>query len=1179
MMILDPTYLRTIYDGLNSGSLNKDNASALPMGLVGMYEAEIPPATSVKERKRFLDFFAVWALLKKEVSIDFILPLLEGWTEVQLLDYMAKYSKWFNSPVSGKFQIYHERLRVFLLQKISNKQFTAYNDSIINHCQNAIQLQNESEWESYALEHLSKHMLIPAFEHGNSDPFKKVAYDTKHWSRQIEISKGFEWTRQMLNEMMLWASKFNEEEVIECALNKVDLHHQEQNDAKRIVELVAHNDIDTALQRIESFTGYDAKGLERKFILYMLCLMELTLLESKVKPFRKNAIEKLLKHLDDSLPVDDSVLSWEEFFPSYLVFLVCCEIASFELDYLVIYKRANYWRDIDWIEENGPYEETQIKVLYDITQIFTDKNQYAKRKLNSMLVSISSEYIKQGKIVEGFSILNKVKDFTNEMSSEFERNIILTSITTLLAKHNMLKEALKTFQDINNEYEKNKALLPIIIAFAMNGEVDISLEYAYNISDDFLKSSALLAIASVFYKQGNVEESNSLINQSIECASKIINQLKNKEFKIESENYISALLAISRELANQGKIELTTELINQSIEFANSIFNEYHKIKLLIPITRELENQGMLEESERIFQSTIFAFSNQHTGFSKSKSFEAISKELTKQGKFGLAIEFLQSIGNHNFSSICNKLAIQNMFHGVFLILEQSIIYNFRIDKNSLLQELVFEFSKKGNFEVALYYARIISHDNERAFALRILATALAKQGQLIKSLDFVNYLSNEDKFSGAQSDYLLHISKEFAKQGNMELALDCAKSITVDIYNFEALIFISNELARQGNIEDAIKCALNNPNKHRRFISLKFVYFELIRMDKMEQAIDCALTNFDEFEKIKGLAAISSEILNYGKVEVSASIMKTALQYARDTKAKSVFNSKYNMCDSLIFISSELAVQGKKEDAILILEEAYESALKLSDENEKTRILELISLGFAKQGNLLKALDCLNIEDEHGKDSSLEYVASLLAEQGNFENAINFANLISDEFSKSDAFNDIIEELTKQGEIEKAIQCAYGISKEYVTSSSLISISSELAKQDKFKYAEQIGSDISEIAERHSCWKTIASNNLEVLGCEKALLQSTQFQIPEAKLNYLKGLANSINLIDCKQSLILYARKFYADDIESFEKLFQKYALRELFIEDAIPKKIDRFNKSLNIQWAIDLKNSINYE
>ena len=68
--VTDPTYLRSIYDGLSAGSINKDNATALPIGLVGVYEEALPPASNVSERKKFLEFFAVWAILKKEVSLD-----------------------------------------------------------------------------------------------------------------------------------------------------------------------------------------------------------------------------------------------------------------------------------------------------------------------------------------------------------------------------------------------------------------------------------------------------------------------------------------------------------------------------------------------------------------------------------------------------------------------------------------------------------------------------------------------------------------------------------------------------------------------------------------------------------------------------------------------------------------------------------------------------------------------------------------------------------------------------------------------------------------------------------------------------------------------------------------------------------------------------------------------------
>jgi hypothetical protein len=235
----DPTYLRTIHDGLLSGSVHKDNASALPQGLVGMYEEALPPASNVNERKKFLEFFTVWGLLKKEVSAGFVVPLFEGWSEAEVLEYIAQYSKWFNSTAGGTYVLYHERLRAFVLQKISHGQFMACNEAIINQRLVALQVKAADEWERYALEHLSSHLLIQAMESKDANTLKALAYDTAHWNRQVEISKGFEWSKRMLKDMMLWASKYNDDEVIVCALNNVDLHHWGQNDAPGIVELVA----------------------------------------------------------------------------------------------------------------------------------------------------------------------------------------------------------------------------------------------------------------------------------------------------------------------------------------------------------------------------------------------------------------------------------------------------------------------------------------------------------------------------------------------------------------------------------------------------------------------------------------------------------------------------------------------------------------------------------------------------------------------------------------------------------------------------------------------------------------------------------------------------------------------------------------------------------------------------
>ena len=362
MRMIDPTYIRTINDGLLLGTLHKDNASALPMGIVGMYEEVLPPASNVNERKKFLKFFAVWALLKKEASVVFLMPLLEGWSEEIIIYYLNKYSKWFNSPQSGKYVLYHERLRAFILQKISKQQFNACNETIIKVAHDALSRRSGDEWENYALEYLSNHMLIPAIEKGDSSSLKSLGYDTTHWNRQVEISKGFEWSKRMLNNIMLWASKYDDEEVIECALNKVDLHHQEQNNAPRIVKLVTQNDIETALDRIDKFGGQDKEGLQRKFILYMLCLMELTLLDSKDKPFRKEAIGKLLKHFDDNIPANQrDLINWNDFFSSYLVFQMAWEWVQIDLDFLIIFKRTEDWT-CDWIEEIDNLSELQIKV-------------------------------------------------------------------------------------------------------------------------------------------------------------------------------------------------------------------------------------------------------------------------------------------------------------------------------------------------------------------------------------------------------------------------------------------------------------------------------------------------------------------------------------------------------------------------------------------------------------------------------------------------------------------------------------------------------------------------------------------------------------------------------------------------------------------------------------------------
>ena len=156
MTNLEPSYLRYVYDKLNSGALNPENAAALPHGFIGLYEQEFMDDMRVRDRESILNQLALWALLKGPVSAGFVSDVL-GLTEEEGKGLIDRYSSWFNSPDSGKYQLYHERLRVYLLQKLNEHEIQTLNERLIDYLERAIELAKGDEGELYALEYLHQH--------------------------------------------------------------------------------------------------------------------------------------------------------------------------------------------------------------------------------------------------------------------------------------------------------------------------------------------------------------------------------------------------------------------------------------------------------------------------------------------------------------------------------------------------------------------------------------------------------------------------------------------------------------------------------------------------------------------------------------------------------------------------------------------------------------------------------------------------------------------------------------------------------------------------------------------------------------------------------------------------------------------------------------------------------------
>ena len=477
--MIDPTYLRFLYDGLDKNTINKENQSALPEGLVGIYEEAFNSSIPLLVRQKSLNRFAVFALLKKEVSVHFVAEISHE-NEEDILDHISKYSKWFNSLESNKYQTYHERLKVYFIQKLSEKELRKLHQNLIARLKQAIKEQKKDEFELYALEFLSQHLMVEAFYENDGKLLLDFVQNKNNWERQIEISNAYNWSKTGLQIGINYAIKNDHEEVVNCGLGLVELNNLEQNDATAILKMVAENKIDLVLVRITAFGGPTKEEKQRQFILIMLCLMELTLLESKNKPYSGPACKLLLDLLEEEIQIDHSLLNWRDFFSSYLMFLIAVELHLLEIDIICLCKRTNVFKT-DWVSEKGPYTPIQFDVLDLFIQQITDnldknKSLYATElskqgQLEEALIvvngiindylkqenfrEISIKLINQGKIDEALTIANKIQGYYKVLA--------FIDIVTELVRQGKVEQALITTDKITHDREKDEAFEAISI--------------------------------------------------------------------------------------------------------------------------------------------------------------------------------------------------------------------------------------------------------------------------------------------------------------------------------------------------------------------------------------------------------------------------------------------------------------------------------------------------------------------------------------------------------------------------------------------------------------------------------------------------------------------------------------------------------------------------------------------
>jgi hypothetical protein len=822
-------------------------------------------------------------LAQKEISADFTATILgDEWFNLhndneskdekrlqKVNDLIQLHSKRFNSAGGGKYRLYHERFRLYILQKVSEQDIAQFNDKFIELCETVLEITTEkdiSEKESYALEFISTHYFNSAMQ-GEKEclnkeqaaALKKHAYDQQFWERQIKASKGFEWSKRMLNEMMAWASKFNEDdEVIECALNKVDLYHQEQNDAPRIVQLVADGDIETALERIEKFGDKDKEGLQRKFILYMLCLMELTLLDSKDKEYAKSGIEKILMHFDENIPANQpELINWNDFFSSCMIFHLAFKWAEEGIDYSIVFKRT---KDLDneFIRNNGSLIDSQISILKESFHYLDNEEDKS-----ILMRDLSLQLIKQNKIDEalecarGINLVSWAKPYKMEFSP-FTSSLLMLLSTEFIKKNEndvaniLYQEALECARKINDQNcNKNRALLDISKELYMQEKkedafliINESLDLIYKNKENYYSDYVLSEIAIWLSQIGHIKDaltharkinynstkSNTIIGiyaqiHKNDINNIILNQLLNEAIsyaKDQKDKFLmcTALIRIADELLQIGNVSQAKPLVREVLEYANT-FDPNHKQGEIINKLSKLNIQL------KMFDEAILSVRKIKCPYWKCVTLKYISDELLKIGKYEQSTILMDEVFNF---IITHEKDLSN---------RSEDYYDHKVKKERALQEISLELAGQGNLQDSLKYLNQILDYYKYITSIKKITNKLIINGAFSNLYTFIELILNRKIVTNSielESKLLSYASLIILNNNNLNESLKYNQAIISNYWKCRSLLNIWVELVNQNrkNELDVIIRRLDSYIQDFRIKDASYKYEILIEKAKL---------------------------------------------------------------------------------------------------------------------------------------------------------------------------------------------------------------------------------------------------------------------------------------------------------------------------------------------------------
>ena len=974
MNLIEPTYLRYVHDSLNKGSINSENAAALPYGFIGLYEEAFQSNIPISKRQTTLKRLAIWALFKGGVS-SYLASQILNESQEKTKSLIDSFSSWFNTTDSNKYILYHDRLRSYLLQKLSSHELQLLNEQIISYLEKALETQNGEEAEIYALEHLSTHMVTESQMDNNYQRLHDLANKEALWPRQVSISKEYKWSQQAVQySIKEGARRHHEKNTLKAALNQIELIEIEESKYDEILNLIEIDELDFCLKRVFNWKG------ENKFKICLLILTEtlfgrfsekviddsffiqitneLSTLLSEEKNIRKNK--------EETGNVETLIIDWTKFMPQIVVYHIHLALENKEIDFSfmwVNHKNANF-KDIINFDYGNLREKN--KWMIPIDNVCRD-NPNLENFIELAKFTLRNNYT--GSFQEYLRCINLVLDLYDKKQKEYYKkyvhvfeelfnNNFIKNFDTKEIENEIFSRIINQLAEVNDFHEKKDIFSTLVYTFK-------NTNYANIISDKILDLFNSTSYSENYELKSRYEFSELLYeNNSFENALDLIIDSEIYSYQIFI-NLLKSNISSSLKLNILDKVSSGLVLENEY----NIRYNSYDNFKT--------------ERSELLIQICDFhiEMSNPHLALISLNKID-LTKEHKFHEKFFPNYEKIARLDS-------NKPKEDYSFNSselVTLFFKEDEYVNYNLSKNELKSLFVIKDKNFDNKINNILTSSSYINDAIQQFMKDILCEdgqfICGEKGGLIDNLisnnyfdlalDLIDLLTLEQGYW--RNKYLFELAHVLLNQNRINDVKSIFKDIDTEIFKFQFLVIVLKKHFKKYNNDELYNLIYELKNPLLK-IYLVFILHDILSKgsENVEtKELDSLITDLTYSNLIKEIFEIYNKSNNNHLIEF---ILKNHEEEIENKTSITIENLDENLTQ---FYSDfyEMEALNCFDDGINLLKYFY-------SKNDQKRFSEILNKVHLK------------IMTENSSDEAINE---------SFDNIISL-NIIDENFSKNNKF------------------------------------------------------------------------------------------------------------------------------------------------------------------------------